>query len=140
MKIRPARASDAPALAELVIHLGYPSTPEELPPRLAVVEGQGDAVLVAEDDAGKVIGFSALHVMHTLHQRKPLGYITAFVTDPAAQRTGVGRKLLEASEAWAREKGCYRLSVTSAEQRAGAHAFYVACGYPLTGRRFGKDL
>lgn len=140
MRIRAARAADAPALAQLVVHLGYPSTPEELPPRLAVVEGQGDTVLVAEDDAGRVIGFSALHVMHTLHQRRPLGYITAFVTDPAAQRTGVGRKLLEASESWAREKGCYRLTVTSAEQRAGAHGFYEACGYPLTGRRFGKDL
>jgi GNAT superfamily N-acetyltransferase len=140
MKIRPARADDAPALARLILHLGYPSTPDELPPRLAIVEGEGDAVLVAEDDAGQVLGFSALHLMHTLHQRKPLGYITAFVTDPAAQRTGVGRRLLEASEGWARDKGCYRLSVTSAEPRAGAHAFYVACGFPLTGRRFGKEL
>jgi GNAT superfamily N-acetyltransferase len=140
MRIRVARAEDAPALARLVVHLGYPSTPEELPPRLAVVEGQGDAVLVAEDDAGKVIGFSALHLINTLHQRRPLGYITAFVTDPGGQRTGVGRQLLAASEAWARERGCYRLSVTSAEQRAGAHAFYEACGYPQTGRRFGKDL
>jgi GNAT superfamily N-acetyltransferase len=140
VKIRTARTNDAPALAQLIVHLGYPSTPQELPPRLGVVERQGDTVLVAEDDAGKVIGFSALHVIHTLHQRKPLGYITAFVTDPGEQRTGVGRKLLAASEEWARERGCYRLSVTSAEQRAGAHAFYEACGYPMTGRRFGKDL
>jgi len=140
VKIRTARAEDAPVLAQLVVHLGYPSTPEELPPRLTVVQGQGDTVLVAEDDTGKVVGFSALHLMRLFHQRKPLGYITAFVTDPAAQRTGVGRRLLEASEAWARERGCYRLTVTSAEQRAGAHAFYESCGYPFTGRRFGKDL
>jgi GNAT superfamily N-acetyltransferase len=140
VKIRAARAEDAPTLAALVVHLGYPSTAEELPPRLTVVEGQGDAVLVAEDAAGTVVGFSALHIIRTLHQRKPLGYITAFVTAPSAQRTGVGRRLLAASEAWARERGCYRLSVTSAEQRAGAHAFYEACGYPMTGRRFGKDL
>ena len=140
MKIRAARAADAPALAKLILNLGYPSTAHELPPRLMLVEGQGDTVLVAEDDAGQDVGFSALHLMRLFHQRKPLGYITAFVTDPAAQRTGVGRRLLEASEVWARERGCYRLTVTSAEQRAGAHDFYAACGYPLTGRRFGKDL
>ena len=140
MKIRAAGAADAPALAKLILNLGYPSTAHELPPRLMLVEGQGDTVLIAEDDARQVVGFSALHLMRLFHQRKPLGYITAFVTDPAAQRTGVGRRLLEASEVWARGRGCYRLTVTSAEQRAGAHAFYAACGYPLTGRRFGKDL
>ena len=140
MKIRAARAADTPALAKLILNLGYPSTADELPPRLMLVEGQGDTVLVAEDDAGQVVGFSALHLMRLFHQRKPLGYITAFVTDPAAQRTGVGRRLLEASEVWARGRGCYRLTVTSAEQRAGAHDFYAAGGYPLTGRRFGKDL
>ena len=140
MKIRAARAADTPALAKLILNLGYPSTADELPPRLMLVEGQGDTVLVAEDDAGQVVGFSALHLMRLFHQRKPLGYITAFVTDPAAQRTGVGRRLLEASEVCARERGCYRLTVTNAEQRAGAHAFYAACDYPLTGRRFGKDL
>lgn len=140
MKIRPARAEDSAALAQLIVHLGYPSTADELPERLRQVVGQGDDVLVAEDETGTIVGFTALHLMRLFHQRKPLGYITAFVTDPATQRTGVGRQLLEASEAWARERGCYRLTVTSAEARSGAHAFYLACGYPLTGRRFGKDL
>jgi GNAT superfamily N-acetyltransferase len=52
----------------------------------------------------------------------------------------VGRALVNAIEQWARERGADRLSVTSAEHRSGAHAFYPACGFPYTGRRFSKSL
>ena len=140
MKIRPARPTDAPVLAELIRSLGYRCEAAEVPGQLAVIEGQGDAVLVAESEEGKVVGFAALHLMRVFHQPRPLGYITAFATDPTVRRQGIGRKLLEAAEGWARENGCYRLALTSAEHRTDAHTFYPACGFPMTGRRFGKDL
>jgi len=44
--------------------------------------------------------------------------------------------LVAAAMDWARQHRCVRLSVTSAERRSNAHAFYVACGLPYTGRRF----
>jgi GNAT superfamily N-acetyltransferase len=138
--IRPARATDAEPLAALSAHLGYAADAAELPARLAKVQGQGDEVLVAEDAEGRVVGYSALHLMRVFHVPRPLGYITAFVTDPALRRSGVGRRLLEASTDWARAQGCLRLVLTSAEHRSDAHAFYEACGFPRTGRRFGKDL
>jgi len=56
-------------------------------------------------------------------------------SDPAdassnSRRRGVGQLLVEAAKRWARDHGCVRLSVTSAERRADAHAFYPACGLP----------
>ena len=48
--------------------------------------------------------------------------------------------LVEAAEGWAVRAGCVRLTVTSAEHRADAHAFYPACGIPYTGRRFARAL
>jgi GNAT superfamily N-acetyltransferase len=142
MKIRPATPDDAPALSRLFAQLGYPkhNEPAQLPPRLERIEALGDACLVAENDAGEVIALAGLHVVHVLHYAKPLGYITAFVVDDSVRRQGVGRKLLDAATDWARAKGCYRLSLTSAEKRSDAHAFYPASGFPMTGRRFGKDL
>ena len=142
MNIRPARAQDAPALSRLYEQLGYPNGngPELLPERLARIRALGDDLLVAEQDDGTVVGLAGLHLVHVMHYPKPLGYITSFVTDRSVRRQGVGRKLLEAATEWARAKGCYRLSLTSAEHRSDAHAFYPATGFPMTGRRFSKDL
>ena len=53
-----------------------------------------------------------------------------------AARRGVGKAFIAAATNWAQKHGCARLSVTSAEHRADAHAFYPACGLPYTGRRF----
>ena len=142
MKIRPATSADAPTLSRLFAQLGYPNstTAAEIVPRLTRIEALGDACLVAEGDDGKVVGLAGLHLVHVLHYPKPLGYITAFVVDDSVRRQGVGRKLLDAATEWARAQGCYRLSLTSAEHRGDAHAFYPASGFPMTGRRFGKDL
>jgi GNAT superfamily N-acetyltransferase len=69
-----------------------------------------------------------------------VAYITALVTAAAARGRGVGRALVAEAVEWARREGCVRISVTSAEHRADAHAFYPACGLPYTGRRFGTTL
>jgi GNAT superfamily N-acetyltransferase len=140
MRIRPAEPRDAAAVARLLAHLGYPTTARELPPRLAALNGPDDAVLVATDDAGAAIGLLGAHRFATLHAAAPVAYITALVTSPESRGRGVGRALVAAAEAWARERGCGRLTVTNAEHRADAHAFYPACGMPYTGRRFSKAL
>lgn len=140
MRLREATPGDAPALARLLGHLGYPNEAADLPARLVGIQGQGDSLLVAEREDGELVGLVGLHLVRVLHYARPLGYITSLVTDPAARRQGVGKLLLEGAEAWARAQGCYRLSLTSAEQRTDAHAFYPACGFPMTGRRFAKGL
>jgi GNAT superfamily N-acetyltransferase len=140
MRLREATAADAPALARLLGDLGYPNEAAELPARLVGIQDQGDTVLVAEREDGELVGLVGLHLVRVLHYARPLGYITSLVTDPRVRRQGIGRLLLEGAEAWARSKGCYRLSLTSAEHRKDAHAFYPASGFPMTGRRFAKDL
>ena len=72
--------------------------------------------------------------------RLRLAYITSLVIAETHRKQGVGRRLLEAIEQWASERGCARISVTSAEHRSTAHAFYPKCGFPYTGRRFTKHL
>jgi len=140
MRLRDATAEDAPALARLLGDLGYPNEAADLPARLVGIQGQGDTVLVAEREDGEVVGLVGLHLVRILHYARPLGYITSLVTDTRVRRQGVGKLLLAGAEEWARAKGCYRLSLTSAEHRKEAHAFYPASGFPMTGRRFAKEL
>jgi len=140
MRVRGAEPSDAEAVARLLAYLGYPAEPEDVRPRLAALRPPDDAIILAVDDAGAALGLVGLHRFPALHAPAPVAYITALVTAPEARGRGVGRSLVAAAEAWARERGCARLTVTSAEHRADAHAFYPACGLPYSGRRFSKSL
>ena len=49
--------------------------------------------------------------------------------DPGHRRSGVGRALLGAVEAWAGELGCREIEITSRRTRDDAHAFYRALGF-----------
>jgi GNAT superfamily N-acetyltransferase len=137
---RSATPDDATAIAALLAQLGYAIGAEDIPGRLDGVSGDGGAVLVAVDDNDRPLGVASATSHATLHTKGGVAYITALVTDADARGRGVGRALVNAIEQWARERGADRLSVTSAEHRSGAHAFYPACGFPYTGRRFSKSL
>jgi GNAT superfamily N-acetyltransferase len=56
------------------------------------------------------------------------------------RRRGVGRALLLRVERWCADVGLRDIRVHSGEQRTDAHAFYEACGFEHTGRRFKKSL
>jgi GNAT superfamily N-acetyltransferase len=66
--------------------------------------------------------------------------LLVLAVDEKARRGGVGRKLVEAAEEWARERGADVMIVHSGRQRTGAHAFYERVGYEATGVRFKKKL
>jgi GNAT superfamily N-acetyltransferase len=140
MRIRSATSKDAAAMAGLLAELGYPTSANALPERLRAIKAEGGAVFLAVDAVDTAVGLASVASHSTLHADAPVAYITALVTSAAARGGGVGRALVAAAEQWAREKGCVRLSVTSAEHRADAHAFYPRCGMPYSGRRFSKTL
>jgi GNAT superfamily N-acetyltransferase len=55
---------------------------------------------------------------------KEVCYLQDLFVDPAARRGGVGRRLIEAVAAAARERGCYRLYWTTKEDNATARSLY----------------
>lgn len=138
--LRPVTADDAAVVARLLTELGHPTHAADIPARLAAVQHEGGAALLAVDATDDPLGLLCLSKHAVLHSPGPVAYITALVTTRAARRRGVGRLLVSAAREWARRHGCVRLSVTSAERRADAHAFYPACGLPYTGRRFSASI
>ncbi len=97
-------------------------------------------ILVTIGDGGGALGLIGLHSFPALHAAAPVCYITALVVAAAARGRGIGRRMLDAADAWARERGCRRIVVTSAEHRADAHTFYERSGFEHTGRRFVRTL
>jgi N-acetylglutamate synthase-like GNAT family acetyltransferase len=139
LTVRDAREEDSAAIADLLGQLGYPASAGAVPARIDRMRAAGDRVVVAEVD-GSVAGLAALHVSPSLEHSTPAGKLAALVVDEAHRGTGLGRALVDAMEAEARERGCGVFFLTTAEGRADAHAFYERLGLERTGRRYAKTL
>jgi len=142
LRIRRAKSSDAPRIAELAGELGYPSTAAELRQRLRGIGPVSQhAVLVAETAKDGVIGW--LHV-----SREPLleveirAEVNGLVVAEGQRSAGAGARLLAAAEEWARKRGCKGMSVGSNVIRERAHKFYERNGYEhyKTQKSFRKPL
>jgi GNAT superfamily N-acetyltransferase len=140
LTIREAAASDADALARLCTQLGYPSASAAMPSRLSRLNADGCASALVATQDGEAVGLATVHLRHALNHATPLAQLSLLVVDERARGRGIGRALVAAVEAWARERGCHRIVVTTALHRSDAHRFYERIGYVHTGRRYGKDF
>lgn len=140
MKIRPATAEDAPALAPLMAELGYPTAPEEMVARLQALRGRADfATFVAEAD-GTVAGMVGVTVSSSLYRSDLLGAIVALVVSSEFRGRGIAALLVDRGEQWLRDAGARRATVNPSTHRDDAHRLYARLGYEATGVRFSKAL
>lgn len=136
--VRPAAEADAAAIAALMGELGYDSTPEQVRARLARVAGDDDyAAYVAEAD-GEVLGFLGLQRGWVYEHDRPYARLTALVAAERARRRGVGARLVEFADGWARERNAFVLMLTTNVRREDAHRFYEALGFSRTGYRYAR--
>ncbi|MEX2154401.1 MAG: GNAT family N-acetyltransferase [Gemmatimonadaceae bacterium] len=124
----------------LIGQLGYPSTAEEMPSRLAAVDSHPGADTRVAVVAGQVVGIATVHVFASIHSSSPVAWLTTLVVAEGARGKGIGRLLLAWAEDYARSHGAARISLTSALHRAEAHKFYINLRYTHSGKRFTKTL
>jgi GNAT superfamily N-acetyltransferase len=129
VKIRRAKADDAPRIAVLSGQLGYPTTPRQMSVRVkAALRSKEGACFVAESKEIGVIGWIHVSVTPMLEVEKR-AEINGLVVDEKVRSSGAGAMLLQAAEEWARKKGCVGMSVRSNVLRERAHGFYLREGY-----------
>lgn len=119
--------------------LGYPVTPESLWARIENMPQIPKRTFVAEI-GGEIAGFAGCSAQFIYESDAPMCWIMALAVAARYRNKGVGRALLQEIEQWCRENRITDIKVNSGEHRADAHAFYEACGYEYTGRRFKKSL
>jgi GNAT superfamily N-acetyltransferase len=91
-------------------------------------------------EQGRLVGFlTAYQDIHSVR----FGY-RAWVEDlavhPDHRSQGIGKALLDAAKAWARERGATHLELDSAEARTDAHRFYEREGAAYRSFSFGWPL
>lgn len=124
---RPAHASDAAEIARLAAELGYPVDTGSMVARLDAVLGDPCGCVSVVDGNGHLAGWIAAERRLNLEVGERVE-ITGLVVDGRARRGGVGRALVGAVEAWAREQGM-DVVVRSNVQRQDSHPFYEGLGY-----------
>ncbi|HJS20833.1 MAG TPA: GNAT family N-acetyltransferase [Anaerolineales bacterium] len=85
-------------------------------------------VLIAEDEAGKRVGFAT--VSHSTHfTGQPQAYIGELATHESAEGRAAGTALVKACEQWAREQGYSLLTLSTGAGNTRALSFYHHLGF-----------
>ncbi|HST07288.1 MAG TPA: GNAT family N-acetyltransferase [Gemmatimonadaceae bacterium] len=140
LRIRPATADDALALARLLGQLGYPTDSDEIPARLQRLEARPGTTVIVAENADGVVGALTVHLFSSLHTSEPVAWLTSVVVEEKARGQGIGAALVKRAEDWAAQHGATRVSLTSALRRTRAHEFYQDLSYEHTGVRLTKIL
>jgi ribosomal protein S18 acetylase RimI-like enzyme len=141
--IRPARADDDRALRALDVTGFSPDVSPGSPPPPDRPFFSGDLapadVLVAEA-GGSVTGYVALGHATPLESNRHVVYMRGLAVAAEHQRRGVGRALVEAAVAAARERGARRLTLRVLGPNTAARALYESCGFVVEGVLRGEFL
>jgi ribosomal protein S18 acetylase RimI-like enzyme len=97
------------------------------------------AIFVAEID-GQVVGFVHVRSMEDYYRRRPHGHVADLVVAQTAEGMGIGKRLLEQAEMWARGQSFDWLSIAVFEENVRALALYEKVGYRKDITRLIKQL
>lgn len=137
--IRRAEPSDARAIADVLRDMGWfahitgelpQETERRVADQLALCGNEREhTVLVAEDDAGAVVGYVATHWFPNL-MRGMDGYVSELFLRDAARGHGIGAALLEAVKRAGVERGATRLMLFNRRERESfQRGFYPKHGW-----------
>ncbi len=139
LEIRAAAPADAPMVAELLAHTGYPASPQIIAVRLAAVrQSSGTALLALE--WGPPSGIVVLHWFPTLSSDLLTAQITTLLVNPEDRRRGIGRLLVKAGAQAARVAGCGVLETAAGQSQTDLRGFLHASGFESDGCRLIRGL
>ncbi len=138
--IRQAEDRDAPALAAMIADLfaiekDFVPAPEKHEAGIrAILAREADAAaFVAEDVAsGQAVGMVTVQLVISTAQGGPSGLLEDLFVRADRRRGGVASALVDAVEAWCRDRGATRVQLLADRTNAGALRFYDERGYGPT--------
>lgn len=138
-RVRRATAADAAALARLLhefnAEFDVPTPPTaELAPLLSERIASGEAIVhLAEDagtgDEGEQIGLAVTRLRPSLYSHRPVAYLEELYVAPARRGEGLGRALLDAVVAMAREIDAERVELGTSTGDVAACGLYESAGF-----------
>jgi ribosomal protein S18 acetylase RimI-like enzyme len=108
---------------DLLRQLGYHVPANELAGRIAQLSTAEGHYAAVADDGQKICGL--IHVYERPSLQKPrAAVVQSLIVEERARKTGAGRLLMRAAEAWAQERGLNYVVLHTRIDRDDARAFY----------------
>lgn len=144
-RIRPAVKEDLEKILEL--YQGLTEDPddkitlEEAWQKFDKIETYPDyRIYIAEND-NEVAGTFALLIMDNLaHRGEPSAIVEDVVIRKDLQGKGIGKEMMAFAMEKSRERGCYKMVLSSHLRRENAHRFYESLGFKKHGYSFVVEL
>jgi ribosomal protein S18 acetylase RimI-like enzyme len=133
-RIREATRDDLPLLGKLFDEYRQfyqlPTDIEKAGSYLRARLAAGESVvLVAQDEAGRLMGFTQLYPTWCSLLAGPVYVLYDLYVAPSARQRGVGRALLEAATERGRRDGKLRMTLSTARTNLTAQSLYEALGW-----------
>ena len=111
---------------------------------LDAIARDADAALLVADLNGRVTGLAEVYVRHapaddSLAVRR-YGYLQSLFVVAALRHHGIGRQLVEAAAAWARQRGAIELQLDIWEFARGPFQFYSRLGFGTLRRTLARPV
>ena len=147
VEIVAASRDDAPQLLGAYEWLFAPpgSRPKQWNPQAAAerlrraATASDSVVLVARAD-GAIVGICTTYLDLESVRFGRRAWVEELAVDPGCRSLGIGKRLLDAAKAWARERGATHLELDSGHARADAHRFYERESPSWSSISFGWEL
>ena len=144
-EIRRARKHDVSAILGLLYELGRPG-PRNADERdtfgdaiNGYITNREKGILVAADGR-EIAGVASFAFLSRLNRTTQEMHIQELAVSKEWQRRGLGGRLLSECVGMARNAGCHRVRLESAETRTGSHAFYKSMGFDRYALSFKMDI
>lgn len=100
----------------------------------------GSVILIAENAARVALGFIHLTPEWDYYSQQIQGHVGDLVVAKQGEGQGIGAALLQAGEAWARERGFQLLTLNVFVQNTRAQKLYERMGFDADMLRYAKPL
>lgn len=140
--IRKATESDIRQMAQLMGELGYPTTTEEMKKRFTKINSSNLYNTELAVTNGEIVGMIGMILGYHYEKNENYVRIVALVVKSESRKQGIGKKLIESAEKWARSQGANRLVLNSGNrsERDDAHKFYTNRGFEAKATGYYKTL
>ncbi|HEY9165378.1 MAG TPA: GNAT family N-acetyltransferase [Candidatus Kryptonia bacterium] len=129
--LRKATEKDVVRVSELCSQLGYQANPDMVLSRLKKIDSEREHRVWVAEIEGLVVGWIQCASRITIESGE-FAEIVGLVVDEKSRTRGIGRKLVEKAERWAKEIGQQSIRVRTNVKRVESNIFYRTLGFSET--------